>query len=725
MKKQKKNRIIAAALALCLCLSVSPAQSGIQGYAYSTEILTVSDDAYGELEYYNHGDCIEIRGCKSDAERIEIPSEIDGIPVEIIGAFAFSKQLNKSLANVKIMILPDTVRWIQENAFSRLESLEEMTIPDSVVQIDSGAFQGCDALRSIHLPAHLRRIPANCFSGSDALEICNIPPEIECVGAGAFASTALSSLTLPDSVLRIEEKAFLNCTSLTELHLGSRVENIGDQAFSNTRLTALKLPDSLRILGKSVFDASPVQEINLPKSLTQAEWSSFPAKWLERYLAEHEFLIVGTTLVGAAPASAEVTIPDGITRIEAGAFQENQTITTLILPDSLLSIGEEAFYRAKNLEHIQGGQSVERIEKSAFYQTALPDVFLPASLQYLGADVFEDTPWQITTYGERNAGNITETMYAGGWLMRIPAGTLTVDIKEGTIGIAESAARNCQTLREITIPDTVRFIGDYALCSNITPSIEIPEGVEWIGNYAFANTALRTITIPSTVSHLGSGVFRNCTSLESADIRCALMEIPDELFHGCKALRICKIPEGTVSIGFQAFANCNALQPMTIPDTVEYLEDWCFFNCNQFHDVVIPKNVVYIGSKAFDSCFGLRSVTVMNPDCVFDEEQCYIFGSGHTPTYVISYFPGILHGYACSTLHDYALWNSLTFEPFVRHDLNADGALDTLDIILLQKYLLSSQSFSKAQFLEADMNADGVVDVFDLALMKREVSAKS
>ena len=139
------------------------------------------------------------------------------------------------------------------------------------------------------------------------------------------------------------------------------------------------------------------------------------------------------------------------------------------------------------------------------------------------------------------------------------------------------------------------------------------------------------------------------------------------------------------------------------------------------HDVTLPASVVYVGNKAFYSCFGLHSVTVMNPECSFGWEYAGIFGSDYTPVYFVSYFPGTLKGYACSTLHDYALWNNETFEPFVHHDLNADGAVNTLDIILLQKYLLNAQPFSKTQFLEADLNRDGDTDVLDLALMKRKV----
>lgn len=194
-------------------------------------------------------------------------------------------------------------------------------------------------------------------------------------------------------------------------------------------------------------------------------------------------------------------------------------------------------------------------------------------------------------------------------------------------------------LTRITIPNSVKSIGDYAFdgCLSLT-SVVIPGSVMSIGNSAFFScTSLESVTIGNGVTNIGSSVFQNCTSLtsiiipdsvtsvgdyafadcyslESVTIGNGVTNTGDSVFRGCKALTSVKISDSVTIIGAEAFAGCTSLTSVKIPDSVTSIYAGAFRSCTSLASVMIGNGVTIIGEAAFDKCTALTSITI--PDSV-------------------------------------------------------------------------------------------------------------
>lgn len=131
------------------------------------------------IKYSEHDKYIEISDCDESAVKVDIPSEIDGAPVKVIGQAAFFKC--SSLASVTI---PDTVEMIEGSAFAYCSSLSSIEIPEGLVRLDYSSFFDCSALTSVTLPESLRYIGDNAFLWCTNLESVTIKnPECKINGA--------------------------------------------------------------------------------------------------------------------------------------------------------------------------------------------------------------------------------------------------------------------------------------------------------------------------------------------------------------------------------------------------------------------------------------------------------------------------------------------------------------------------------------------------------------
>lgn len=180
---------------------------------------------------------IVIRRYTGRASEIQIPAEIDGVPVKGIGGktdFAFSSE-GTFLFATKIMI-PDSVTWIGDAAFSSCGNLTEITIPDSVTWIGDFAFSYCANLTEITIPDSVASIENHAFEGCRSLTEITIPDSVTSIGEYAFSSCEiLTEITIPDSVTSIGEFAFSYCHSLTEITIPDSVTEIGTGIFKDCK----------------------------------------------------------------------------------------------------------------------------------------------------------------------------------------------------------------------------------------------------------------------------------------------------------------------------------------------------------------------------------------------------------------------------------------------------------------------------------------------------------
>ncbi|MBE6845228.1 MAG: hypothetical protein E7508_05885 [Ruminococcus sp.] len=402
-----------------------------------TEPIEVDENlTYDKIDEDNDGiyDYIEITGCNQEATEVEIPAEIDGLPVKSIGYSAFYE-----CTSLKSIAIPDSVTSIEDYAFYNCTSLENVTIPDSVTSIGDDAFYYCTSLTSITIPNSVTSIGDYAFSSCRSLTSITIPDSVTSIKFMAFYNcTSLENVTIPDSVTSIGDDAFSNCTSLISITIPNSVTSIGDEAFGGCRrLESITIPDSVTSIGGYAFYNTP---------------------WLEAKQAENPLVIVNNILIDGKTCSGDVVIPDGVTSIGYSAFDCCYDFESVTIPDSVTSIGDSAFSNCRSLESVSIGNSVTSIGGYAFY----------------------NTPWLEAKQAENPLVIVNNILIDG----KTCSGDVV--IPDGVTSIGYSAFDCCYDLESVTIPDSVTSIGDYAFsnCRSLE-SVSIGNSVTSIGDSAF------------------------------------------------------------------------------------------------------------------------------------------------------------------------------------------------------------------------------------------------
>ncbi|MCM1315116.1 MAG: leucine-rich repeat protein [Prevotella sp.] len=224
------KKILTAIACLCMASSVCGYMPTFSANATAVEEV-VQTQIYDIFMYKNLGNYIEITAVsKTVSGKIEVPAEIDGLPVQVIGEHAFA-----STPSITEIVLPKTVKSINKQAFTQCTSLEKINIPESVKQIKDEAFLSCKALKEIKLPNYTSSIGVRAFWGCTALEKINIPSTVKTIGEQAFQDCkCLVTIDIPDGITTIEANTFNGCDSLESINVPASVTSIGMNAFSKS-----------------------------------------------------------------------------------------------------------------------------------------------------------------------------------------------------------------------------------------------------------------------------------------------------------------------------------------------------------------------------------------------------------------------------------------------------------------------------------------------------------
>ena len=472
--------------------------SSLTSVVLSNSVTTISAGAF----YY----------CKS-LTIVVIPDS-----VTTIGDWAFAY-----CRNLTSVVIPDSVTTIGEHAFYNCDNLTSVAIGDGVTIIGDDAFNHCSGLTSVVIPDSVTTI------GDDAFNHCSVLTSVYYKGSSEdwdkisvdSYNTYLTSATryyysetkpttegdywhFVDDVPTVWEKVlptegviytkydtYAEVTGyegtatdvvIASMYEGLPVTTIGDRAFEScNKLTGVVIPDSVMVIGEFAFtNATNLQSVTIGDGVRSFDESAFDgtAYYNDSTNWENGVLYIGKYLISASSmVSGTYTIKEGTLGVLAYAFQSCQSLTDIVIPQSVTFIGEGAFQFCQKLVAVH-------IEDMA--------------------------AWCNISFENHEANPLwyAHKLYLNNVLV-------TDLVIENTTEIKEMAFYSCTSLTSVTISKGVTSIGmaAFVVCSNLT-SVTISQGVTSIGTEAFlACRNLTSITIANSVTSIEINAFLDCTSL--------------------------------------------------------------------------------------------------------------------------------------------------------------------------------------------------------------------
>ena len=624
---------------------------------------------YGDYLYYKQidededgtYDYVEISDCETLATEIEIPAEIDGLPVTSIGDNAYDNAFMGCYRLTHIEI-PDNITTIGSYTFSDCISLENITIPESVASIGEGAFNYCKSLTSIEIPSSVTSIES-AFNYCSSLTNINVSDNNEnysSIDGVLFNKDKTELIKFPEGI----EK--------TEYIIPNGVTLIGEGAFSHcSSLTSITIPEGVTNIGGYAFYETP---------------------WLKAKQEENSLVVVNNILIDGTMCNGDVIIPDSVTAIADRAFEGCSNLISIDIPNSVTSIGEGAFSYCSSLTSIAIPEDITKIAKDTFRNcSSLLEVNIPANVELIENCAFydcsaldkitinnkscaiADTPVTFSNSGTEFEGTIygyegstaqsyakiygrnfvilnektdssAESLSIGsasakpGSIVMLPINvscnnnfeSMDVDIQwdDGCIYKRLSSDYSCMHDSKKNYCEVIVYGSDPIADGTIaTITFQIPDDAEigTVYDVYFSDVAVfctyggdciedKVAVSGGTITVVGDGAddylsyikydmdsdgTYDYIAISECDISATNIEIPSEIDG---------VP--VTLIGDYAFSDCSNLASIEIPESLTSIGNGAFEGCSGLTSIEIPDSVTSIGESAFEYCSSLTNINV-------------------------------------------------------------------------------------------------------------------
>lgn len=576
---------------------------------------------------------------------IYIPSSVDlfttNYHVTAIGDSAFF-----DCYSLTALSIPASIREIRNYAFSG-SSIKELDIPEGQMRrIGDGAFLACKNLKSITIRFGLEELGNDVFKQCYSLANVSLPNSINKVGNDCFVGSNVSqpictdrwflrcprknvkSLTIRDGITQVAGGAFSGC-EIETINLPSSVTHLGCYALSGCKRLKRLFVNANTLIQMENDCITPdvknlmvvVSEKTVKAYKNHPEWGKlnvvergnyFDYDLVEEYgfwyclTAPHEATLVARP--DGKKYKGEIAIQDSIMRygityyvrkIGDRVFANCDSLTALILSDSLTHIGQGAFYNC-SLKEFELPRTLRYIGDYAFSHSKMDSIHIPQHVHTIGNGAFSEcTKLQKVTLGK------------------------------GLRYIGEYAFENC-AFAGITLPDSMKRIGDYAFrhCENLT-TVKLPRVVEEVGLGVFTGSRkiARTLStesilirvpenakghysVPSNIVKIAGEAFADCVGLTSVSIPSSVTEVGDNAFENCS------LSSAVSSKNVYAYAAKNQAGVISLAQSIDYIAGGAFKNRSGVIKVNLPDNLKHIGAFAFGGLDELEEDMISNKEYI-------------------------------------------------------------------------------------------------------------
>lgn len=553
------------------------------------EIKTAGDFSYS----ITTKDTVCIEMCTAEGPDVVVPAEIEGKAVTELGSNAFGKEPHKKYETITI---PGSINYISSvNPFIFCQSLKEIkiegssndftvkdgilfskdmktlvhypiakpgksyTIPDGVDTLGTSAIADTE-LEEIKFPSTLEVLGDYAVSTSKNLKSVDLSStKLSSTGNFAFAEcSALTEIKFPESLVSIDGGAFWDCTSLAEVTLPPHLVHVGQNAFLNTALKEVEIPDSTSSIDFCAFGYS----------LSQTG----------EYVADDSFTIVGSQGSGAQSYASDMDTESG--------YQNKFNFMT---PDQYALKKEMASLKRKD----EGDYEFTEKDGGAYIITCTASdskLTVPETLDGLPVRGTYPSAFSSCTAEE-------------------------IILPDGMESLREMSFYNCTYLKSITLPQSMKTIGNNCFDSCTSLVTADLGGATEIGEGVFTNCdLLASITLSGNCTSIDNGhvPFSNCYGLEEINVTDGDGSFSSKdgiLFSGDgKTLikypinrygKTYEVPKGTKEIAKYAFTDSKLIEDVVLPDSVESIGSFAFYNCHELKKLRAHKGIGNIGEFAF------------------------------------------------------------------------------------------------------------------------------
>ena len=653
------TRIENNAFELCLQIrsfTIPPSVIYIGSSAFKNAIYFTDSITWDYKEGYAESDAF--KGTYSSANLIiTFNSQCTSIP-----ANAFKGILGIS----NVLTIGSTVTTIGANAFDGCTNLNGVVIPSSVTTIgvesfknccgnsgenivwtyktgtaQSNSFTGCNNFYII-FDSQCTSIPANAFKGITQIKnILTFPSTVTTIGNNAFEGcTNLNGVSIPSSVTTIGVESFKNCCGRSGENIvwtyrtGTAQSNsftgcnnfyiIFDGQCTSVTANALKgitqikgvltFPSTVTTIGASAFEGCTglngivVASSSLISIGTSAFVGCTSANVTFKYLSGSISL---TPFSGAK--SFSLTFDPAITSISNNAFLGATWLSSVIIPSTITTIGDNAFNGCSNADITWIWKSGSGYINSFTGVKSFTLTFDP-TLQIIPSRIIAGSTWL--------KGNViipSTVTIIGGEAFKNCTGITNVSIQpnSGTIAIGDGAFRDCTGLTKLTLTGPINYIGNIVFegCSNLDITWQYKSGIS--RSDSFTGCKSFTLSFDPTIQTIPSSAFLGATWLTGfLEIPTSVTNIGNSAFEGCTGLTGSLIlPQSIQTIGNKAFYGCTGFNGnLKLPEFIKTINNEVFYECsNLIGSLSIPASVTDIGTTAFYKCSKLTgNLTIPN-----------------------------------------------------------------------------------------------------------------
>ncbi|MCH5154763.1 MAG: leucine-rich repeat protein [Clostridiales bacterium] len=540
--------------------------------------LTISGDDKLSLGYGAFANCSALR-------TIEIDREID------YGTTSASYAIFGNSTAVTELYLKNFEcgeEYTIASLFKGVPKLATLVI-DEIDTIGAGLCESFTSLTTVRFNTVISPVVGErAFNGCEKLTEAVLPSQVKSVGYAAFYGTAIKSFD-GSALVSLADEAFAECKSLAAFSLekNTELEEIGTAAFKNClELKTITIPSGVVLLGAETFSGC--------ESLASVNFAD-----------DSSIEVISQSAFENCVKLVSVNLPSGVTTLSTRAFSGCVSMTEIVLPDGLVTIGQEVF-AGTGLTEITIPDSVQSIARGAFNGCeGLQNITVP----FVG--------------GSRVANMYLSYLF--GAKSATAGETVPLSLKSVTVTNSDAVANNafygCSGITNIVYHDGLTTIGNNSFfgCSSLV-AIDLGQELVSVGGSAFNGCEkLTELVLPDTVSYVGYNALGGCNSLAHLTAPFVGETREDNTYlaymFGGSASDYDLIPTSLVKveitdcefIGAQAFYG-TSVREIVLGDGVRYIYDEAFRNNRKLNVITLPKHLEYIGNYAFYGCYFLYEV---------------------------------------------------------------------------------------------------------------------